>query len=109
MSEYYLKINNLGLSSLERAYKQSPYNLHVINNLATTYEGLGNHEMAKKLFKETIQLSSFFEDPKFNLSVIYTNEYKFDDALLLMQSIKLDTTKRNTFIKIINNRKLSKM
>lgn len=108
MSEYYLKINNLGLKSLENAYKLSPFNLHVINNLATTYEGLGNHEMAKKMFLETIQLCSFFEDPKFNLSVIYTNEYKFNEALLLMHSIKLDTSKRNTFIKIINERKLIK-
>jgi tetratricopeptide (TPR) repeat protein len=44
----------------EKALKIHPYNIHVLNNLASCYEKLGNHKMAEKNYKKALKISSHF-------------------------------------------------
>ncbi|MCX6232546.1 MAG: O-antigen ligase family protein [Bacteroidetes bacterium] len=65
-------------------YQQSlilnPYHIHVLNNLATTYEIKSEHEKAIELYKKAISISPNFEDALLNLTAVYFNMGNIDSA-----------------------------
>jgi O-antigen ligase len=64
----------------EKAYKIDPYNIHVLNNLASCNEKLGNHKAAELYYKKALKISSKFEETLLNLAAIYFNTKKFELA-----------------------------
>lgn len=66
--------------TFERAFKIAPYNIHVLNNLASTYEKLGFHDFAIKHYLESIRISPDFEESILNLSAVYFNTNNIQKA-----------------------------
>jgi O-antigen ligase len=66
--------------SLTNAYKISPYNLHVLNNLAGCYAAKNNNTRAQELYIEALRISSEFDEALLNLSAVYYNNGMFIKA-----------------------------
>jgi len=63
-----------------KAYTIHPYHIHNINDLATTYELQGNHNMSIHYYKEALAISPKFDEVLLNLSIVYYNLSDFDSA-----------------------------
>jgi tetratricopeptide (TPR) repeat protein len=63
-----------------QAYAIAPYNIHILNNLASTNEKLGEHQLAVKYYSEALRISPAFEESILNLSAVYFNIGDFDKA-----------------------------
>jgi tetratricopeptide (TPR) repeat protein len=63
-----------------QAYTIAPYNIHILNNLASTNEKLGEHQLAVKYYSEALRISPAFEESILNLSAVYFNIGDFDKA-----------------------------
>ena len=66
--------------SFEKAYSLNPYNIHVLNNLATCYANLGDIKKAILFYQKVLKISSKFEEAILNLSGLYYNIHQFDKA-----------------------------
>lgn len=73
----------------EKALSYHPFNLHVLNNLATCYEIKGNHEKAIELYNATLKISSRFEDALLNLIVVYYNMQQTDVAFDVLEKVDI--------------------
>jgi tetratricopeptide (TPR) repeat protein len=60
-------------TSFEKAYSIHPYNIHVLNNLASCYESLKEHDKAIEFYFKALRISSEFEEARLNLSAVYFN------------------------------------
>lgn len=61
----------------EQANLIHPYNIHVLNNLASSYESMNNHIEAEKLYLKAISISPGFEEALLNLSAVYFNNKNY--------------------------------
>lgn len=91
-----------------QSYKLNPFHIHVLNNLATSYEISGNHKVAIDLYKKAIGISPNFEDAILNISAVYYNLATYDSALTYIS--KIDTSSINpkykVFLMAILNKKI---
>ena len=87
----------------EKAYKIDPYNIHVLNNLASCYEKLGNHKDAELYYKKALKISSLFEETLLNLAAIYFNTKKFELAFETIDKCSVNSVdpKYRLFLKTI--------
>ncbi|HSH65268.1 MAG TPA: O-antigen ligase family protein, partial [Bacteroidia bacterium] len=92
-------------TSFENAYEVHPYNIHVINNLASCYERLGNHEKAKEFYLKSLAISSEFEEALLNLSAVYYNEKNSEKAFETIDkcNIHSQNPKYRSFLAVILN------
>jgi O-antigen ligase len=67
-------------ASFETAYALHPYNIHVINNLASCYEQLKEHDKAEETYQKALAISSEFEEARLNLSAVYYNMQAYNKA-----------------------------
>lgn len=90
----YFSLNDLENASLsfESAFKQTPYNIHVINNLASCYESKGNHKSAINLYKKALHISGTFEETILNLSAAYFNSNNIDSAFFTIEKCNVNCT-----------------
>lgn len=77
IAHYHLGDINKATQCFEKAKKQSPYNLHVLNNLGSCYNTVGNSNMAKELFKEALRVSESFDEARINYCITLFNENDF--------------------------------
>ena len=87
----------------EKAYKIDPYNIHVLNNLASCYEKIGNHKDAELYYKKALKISSLFEETLLNLAAIYFNTKKFELAFETIDKCSVNSVdpKYRLFLKTI--------
>ena len=87
----------------KNAYKIDPYNIHILNNLASSYEKLGDHKNAEIYYKKALKISSHFEETLLNLAAIYFNAKKYDEAFETIDKCSTASTKPNykLFLKTI--------
>ena len=71
---------NKAKTSFENAYKIHPYNIHVLNNLASCYESMGEHKKAEEFYLKALSISSDFEEARLNLSAVYFNMKDYEKA-----------------------------
>lgn len=64
----------------EKAYELHPYNMHVLNNLASCYESAGEHKKAEEFYLSALSISSDFEEARLNLSAVYYNTKEIEKA-----------------------------
>lgn len=88
------------VASFEKAYAIAPYQIQVINNLATAYRVSRQTQKAERLYLETLKISPQFEEARFNLAGLYYNEHQFARAFTVIDSVDIDT-KNNRYPQIL--------
>jgi len=89
-----LKEIDQSLVYFESAYHQAPYQIQVINNLASTYEFLGKRQKAIEFFQKALQISTDFEEARLNLAAVYFNDKQYDKAFDVIDKMKVDYTNK---------------
>lgn len=89
VAQFSLENVNEAKKSFEKAQQLHPFNIHVLNNLASCYEKLGKHEKAIEYYKRAIIISSNFEEAKLNLSASYYNSDNFKSAFQTIDNCKV--------------------
>jgi tetratricopeptide (TPR) repeat protein len=92
----------------EKAYTVTPYNIHVLNNLASCYESLGEHKKAEEAYLQALSISSNFEESLLNLSAVYYNNKEYEKAFKTIDKCNINSTdtKYITFLPVILNSKI---
>ena len=80
----------LALKDFQAAYKVNPYHIHVLNNLATSYEMRGDHKKAKEFYVKVFDVCPTFKETRVNLAAILYNEKKYVEALDVILQSKVD-------------------
>lgn len=98
-------LNNidLALKDFEDAYQINPYHVHVLNNLASSYELKGDHENAISFYKKALTIAPNFEDAWLNLCAVYFNLGQTDNAYFALTNIDIQTKnpKYNKFLTVV--------
>ncbi|MBS3742409.1 MAG: O-antigen ligase family protein [Candidatus Cloacimonetes bacterium] len=78
----YYNINKTGkaLKDFRDAYNKNPYYIYILNNIASCFEEMGQHENAIKFYKKVLDISPGFEDALINFAAVYYNLGRFDQA-----------------------------
>lgn len=75
----------------ETAYHQHPYNIHVLNNLASYYEKKGDHDRAEQFYQKALSISTEFEEARLNLSAVYFNTKQYEKAFETIDQCDIDS------------------
>ena len=81
---------DLALKDFKDAYSVNPYHVHVLNNLATSYQMRGDSEKAKKYYRDVFKVNPTFKETRVNLAAILYNEKKYVEALDVILQSKVD-------------------
>ena len=81
---------DLALKDFKDAYKTNPYHVHVLNNLATSYQMRGDSEKAMKFYRDVFKVNPTFKETRINLAAILYNEKKYVQALDVILQSKVD-------------------
>jgi len=81
---------DLALKDFKSAYKVNPYHVHVLNNLATSYQMKGDSEKAKQYYRDVFKVNPTFKESRINLAAILYNEKKYVEALDVIIQSKID-------------------
>jgi len=81
---------DLALKDFNDAYKVNPYHVHVLNNLATSYQMKGDSEKAKKYYRAVFEVNPSFKESRINLAAILYNEKSYVEALDVILKSKID-------------------
>ncbi len=84
------------------AYKISPYNRNVLNDLASSYEKSGMPDSAIYFYKEAIKISPRFDEPYLNLVAIYIAQENYQMADSCLKLIKHDSERRTHYQRMVN-------
>tara|TARA_B100000214_G_scaffold375564_1_gene362727 strand:+ start:7210 stop:9192 length:1983 start_codon:yes stop_codon:yes gene_type:complete len=90
----------LALKDFKDAYKVNPYNIHVLNNLATSFQIQGDSPRAKKYYMDALSFNSTFKESRINLAAILYNEKQYIEALDIILRSKVESyskRKKNNF------------
>jgi len=90
-------------ASFEEAYKLTPFNIHVINNLASCYEINGKSGVAIETYLKALQISPGFEEARLNLAAAYFNIGAYDKAFHTIDycSVQTRDPKYKIFLPVI--------
>jgi len=81
---------DLALKDFQAAYKVNPYHVHVLNNLATSYQMKGDSKKAKKYYRDVFEVNPTFKESRINLAAILYNEKNYVEALDVILESKVD-------------------
>ena len=79
-------------ASFEIAYRQHPYNIHVLNNLASYYEKKEDHKRAEQFYQKALTISTEFEEARLNLSAVYYNTRQYEKAFETIDQCSIYST-----------------
>ena len=72
---------NKALIDFKDAYVANPYHVHVLNNLATSYEINKERIKAKEYYNKALKINPTFKETRINLAAILFNEKDYVNAL----------------------------
>ena len=94
---WYRGVANFNLNNYKEAFKDfkaaydvNPNHIHVLNNLATSYELIGNREKAKEFYIKAINVNPTFKESRVNLAALLYNEKKYFSALSTILQSKVE-------------------
>ena len=106
VANYSIGKTKVAYDDFSLAYKNNPYHLHVINNIASINELNGKRTEAKLFYQKALSISPRFEEASVNLSAILFNEKKYDQALdvILRCNIEKDKAKYAKYLTTISRK-----
>lgn len=87
------------------AHQVHPFSHQVLNNLGATAWQLADTLESIRWYTRCLDIHPAFEDPRFNLAVIFSNQQKYSAAKDILQPIVYDTIRRREFLAEINRMK----
>jgi O-antigen ligase len=84
--------NNNAKLEFEKAYEINPYQIHVLNNIASINEMEGKHDLALKYYNEALVISPNQPDALLNKSAALFNMGNIEEAFLTILKFKFDET-----------------
>ena len=102
--------NNNAKLEFEKAYEINPYQIHVLNNIASINEMEGKHDLAIKYYNEALVISPNQPDALLNKSAALFNMGNIDEAFLSILKFKYDesNTQFKTYFLAIAKAKFEK-
>lgn len=85
-----LESYQLAKIEFEKAYQINPYQIHVLNNIASINEMEGNHDIALKFYNEALLISPYQPDALLNKSAVLFNKGQIDEAFITILNFKFD-------------------
>jgi tetratricopeptide (TPR) repeat protein len=82
--------NNNAKLAFEKAYEINPYQIHVLNNIASINEMEGKHDLAIKYYNEALAISPKQPDALLNKSAALFNMDNIKEAFLTILKFKYD-------------------
>jgi O-antigen ligase len=97
--------------AFEKAYEINPYQIHVLNNIASINEMEGKHDLALKYYNEALAISPNQPDALLNKSAALFNMGNIDDAFFTILKFKFDNenTQFKTYYLAIVKAKFEKL
>lgn len=77
--------------SFLEAFALSPYNIHILNNLASTYEKQNQHAHSIQYYKQALYISKDMEESLLNLSAVYYNLRNYPEAYRIISKCKVQS------------------
>lgn len=87
------------------AHAAHPYSHQVLNNLGSTFWQLGDPLESIRWFTKCLSMHPDFEEPRFNLAVIFANQQKYTASEEILQPVVYDTLRRREFLNEIQRMK----
>ena len=96
----YYRLSNYKDAGIEflKAYRNNPYHLKTLNNLATCYVKNNEYDLAEKYYKKTLKISPNFEDALKNLSIIYYKQGKYIESYNYLSKCKIQLNDTKYFL-----------
>lgn len=95
--KWYEGVAHFGLGEVQQAKKSfeealvvNPYHIHVLNNLASCHQISGDSDLAIQYYTEALRLSPKFAQTLCNLSAVYFNLGRVDEAYETIYKCKID-------------------
>jgi tetratricopeptide (TPR) repeat protein len=81
---------DLALNDFKSSYDVNPNHIHVLNNLATSYDMLGDYKKAKEFYNKALKVNPTFKEARVNLAAIIYNDKDYLTALDVILESKVD-------------------
>ncbi|NCC87810.1 MAG: hypothetical protein EOM05_08080 [Clostridia bacterium] len=85
----------------EKAKEETPYEVRVLNDYATTLVLLKKNDEAKNILCDCLKIDPYFDDAKFNLAAIYVFTNQHDSALYYV-NLCSDSQKKTDYLNEIH-------
>ncbi len=89
-AQYLMGNFSQALISYQLAREAHPYHIHVLNNLATCYEELQDHENAIYYYNKALEIHPQFQEALINLGATYYNCGRYEEAWQTLLRCKPD-------------------
>jgi O-antigen ligase len=83
------------VSYFENAYHQNPYNINIINDLASNLILIGRYDEGITMYKKALALSKDFEDARINLAAVYFNNAEYENAFQTIDKCPMNIKHKN--------------
>ncbi|NQV17129.1 MAG: O-antigen ligase family protein [Armatimonadetes bacterium] len=96
----YYELNQIDLAfeDFKEAYSKHPHHIFIINNLASCYEILDNHQEAIKYYNKALEISPEFEESLINLSAVYYNIRDYERAYEVINRCNPETKNQKYYL-----------
>lgn len=96
---------DLAMNDFKRANAVHPYHIHVLNNLGSCYMLLDSIQQAEEQYKKALAISPLFNESIINLSILYFNTGKYNQAWKAIEPIKdYDTPRVRKLVKALKGK-----
>ena len=103
VASYSLGDYSIAIDDLKYAKEKSPYNVHVLNNLGSSYFNSGQYEEAIKSYKELLTYYPWFSDAISNLAVAYIKTGQINGAVKLLDNEYFTIERKNEMISYLKS------
>ena len=103
VAKYSLKDYSHAINDFIKAKEHSPYNVHVLNNLGSTYFNTKKYSEAIQSYKELLTYYPSFSEAAANLAVAYIQNGKLDEAIELLQHDTIGADRKNEIINYLKS------